>query len=152
MTTAESSNESGRSQDFELNLAPIVDCFTVLITFMLISASFLSIGVLDSYPNTASAPTTNDNAPKETFQMELKSQGIAEIQVGGRTKQTILIPAKNGKWDQEGVLQALNGLKAKFKDVRTLTLLAQNEVQYIHLIHWMETLHPLFQPINLGVF
>jgi biopolymer transport protein ExbD len=38
----------GNSQDADINLAPIIDCFTVLIAFMLVSASFLSIGVLDA--------------------------------------------------------------------------------------------------------
>ena len=32
-----SGSESG-GQDFDLNLAPIIDCFTVLITFMLVHA------------------------------------------------------------------------------------------------------------------
>ena len=33
--------------DFELNLASIIDCFTVLITYLLVSASFISLGILD---------------------------------------------------------------------------------------------------------
>jgi biopolymer transport protein ExbD len=38
----------GASQDFDLNLAPIIDCITVLIAFILISTSFISIGLLDA--------------------------------------------------------------------------------------------------------
>ena len=41
-------SDSKNSLDFELNLAPIIDCFTVLIAFILISASFASINILDA--------------------------------------------------------------------------------------------------------
>jgi biopolymer transport protein ExbD len=33
----------GNGQEVELNITPIIDCFTVLITFLLASASFLSL-------------------------------------------------------------------------------------------------------------
>ncbi|RYZ61531.1 MAG: hypothetical protein EOP09_19835, partial [Proteobacteria bacterium] len=36
------------SLEFDLNLAPIIDCFTVLITFLLVSASFLSVSIFDA--------------------------------------------------------------------------------------------------------
>ena len=36
------------SQDFDVNITPIIDSFTVLITFMLASASFLSVGIFDA--------------------------------------------------------------------------------------------------------
>ena len=35
-------------QDFELNITSIIDCFTVLIAFILTSASFISIGIIDA--------------------------------------------------------------------------------------------------------
>ena len=36
------------SPDAELNLAPIIDCFTVLIIYLLVSASFLTVVSLDT--------------------------------------------------------------------------------------------------------
>ncbi len=141
-----------RSQDFELNLAPIVDCFTVLITFMLISASFLSIGILEALPNSATASPSSLPMPSENLEITLKQGGITEILLGGRTKRTILIPSQNGKWDQQTALQDLNRIKLEFQEIRMITLSAQNEVEYIHLIRWMDILHPLFQNIYLGGF
>ncbi len=148
----ENTGSASRSQDFDLNLAPIVDCFTVLITFMLVSASFLSIGILEASPNTLGQATTSPSAPTETLRMELKIEGVAEIQVSGHSKQLIPIPAKAGTWDQALILQTLQGLKIKYPKIDVLTLSAQNEVEYLHLVHWMENLHPLFQQINLGGF
>ena len=49
-------------KDFDLNLAPIIDCMTVLITFMLASASFLSIGILDAGVAAAGATAVTDQA------------------------------------------------------------------------------------------
>ena len=34
--------------EVELNLTPVLDCFTVLITFLLASAGFLSIGFFEA--------------------------------------------------------------------------------------------------------
>ena len=58
------SGDDGVELDFDLNLAPIIDCFTVLITFLLISASYISINIIEasvasvevsSEPSTAAA-------------------------------------------------------------------------------------------------
>ena len=40
---------SSSDGEVELNITPIIDCFTVLITFLLASASFISIGFFDAY-------------------------------------------------------------------------------------------------------
>ena len=38
----------GLPQDAQVNIASIIDCFTVLITYILAAASFLSLGALDA--------------------------------------------------------------------------------------------------------
>jgi hypothetical protein len=148
----ESNPNAGRSQEFELNLAPIVDCFTVLITFMLVSASFISIGILEAFPNAAAQASTDSTAPRESLQLELRLGGSAEIQISGPQKINYPIAAKEGMWNQEVILQTLQGLKTKFPQIQSLTLSAQNEVEYVHVIRWMETLHPFFGQIRLGGF
>ena len=46
---------SSSGQEVDLNITPIIDCFTVLITFLLASASFLSIGFFEAYTPGSSA-------------------------------------------------------------------------------------------------
>ncbi len=40
------SSRKEMDHDFELNIASIVDCFTVLITYLLAAASFISLGMI----------------------------------------------------------------------------------------------------------
>ncbi len=51
-------------QDFELNLASIIDCFVVLIAFILVSTSFFSIGIIDA--EVAGASTTSESTSEIT--------------------------------------------------------------------------------------
>jgi len=77
-------NENGsHSGDVELNITPIIDCFTVLITFLLASASFISIGFFEA---STPGPGTDAQAKKpdldasiriaKNHRIELKWNGI----------------------------------------------------------------------------
>src|SRR3954462_13573955 len=92
--------QGGQSQDFDLNLAPIIDCFTVLITFMLASASFLAIGILDAQialPGTSSTP--NQKPPSINLDVELGANHEIKIKVTAKTKLAKKLPAKADDWD-----------------------------------------------------
>src|SRR5450759_4468663 len=74
---------SSSGQEVELNITPIIDCFTVLITFLLASASFLSIGFFEVYTpgTTASAQTLEPDVEvvlkvgaNQTVEMKLKGK------------------------------------------------------------------------------
>ena len=43
-----SAGGGGGEGDVELNLAPIVDCFTVLIAYLLVSMSFISLSIFEA--------------------------------------------------------------------------------------------------------
>ncbi len=73
-------NSNQNSGDFELNLASMIDCFTVLIAFLLASSSFLSIGALDVATLAASQSDPTASVSKEwTPVFEWKSNQLIEI-------------------------------------------------------------------------
>ena len=79
MSTGLGSSDS-QSGDFELNLASMIDCFTVLIAFLLASSSFLSIGALDVSVIGASAPQDNPPNSREWIPVfEVSQNGTLEI-------------------------------------------------------------------------
>src|ERR1700761_7357159 len=92
-------SRGSQSQDFELNLASIIDCFTVLIAFMLASTAFISIGILDAGVAAAGA-TATDNSPPPPINISLelgKDKGVA-LKVTGKTTINETIAAKDGNW------------------------------------------------------
>src|SRR4051812_36631719 len=105
------------SQDFELNLASLIDCFTVLITFMLASASFLSIGLLDAGIAAAGATSAaKSEPPPVNIAIELAKDESFVIKITGKENRTVPISAKGGHWDLEGLALGLTEVKGRWKD------------------------------------
>jgi len=133
-------SEGGKSQDFELNLAPIIDCFTVLITFMLASASFLAIGVFDSSV-AAEGPPTNEKPPAITVDAELAPKKVIVLKVVGKAKITKNLAAKDGDWDFNALIAEVSELRKSWPDTKGMILNADNEVPYGDVVRAMEALN-----------
>jgi biopolymer transport protein ExbD len=136
----------GNSQDADINLAPIIDCFTVLIAFMLVSASFLSIGVLDA--GIAAATPAPQNTPPPPVQIEvlIKANHTFEIRLTGKEKRNISVS------QIDGLPSELNALKSKYSTVSGATLSAENGVEYKEVIQTMDITRKSFAAVALGGF
>src|SRR4051812_8043711 len=82
--------------DFDLNLAPIIDCLTVLITFTLVSASFLSVSIFDAGAGLPDQSQTDQKPPVVSISLVLKQSGALEIQVTGQANKTVNVAALDG--------------------------------------------------------
>jgi biopolymer transport protein ExbD len=111
------------SGEVELNIAPIVDCLTVLIAYMLVSASFIMMAVLDvgvAASGDAIPQLTQPEQPKEP-PLSLTVTVAADKRIGlkltgGRNnvEEEYVITAKaDGNWD--GGL-----IKTKLDEIRQL--------------------------------
>src|SRR4051794_13282188 len=146
-------NERGsESQDFELNLASIIDCFTVLIAFMLASASFLSIGILDAGVAAAGAQAAPGTPPPINISVELGTGQKLTVKVTGKmTSNEVILPV-SGKLDFAGLTRSLASTHAKYTDVNALTLTADNAVEYREVIKTMEEIRKTVPVVLLGGF
>lgn len=137
--------------DFELNLASIIDCFTVLITFMLASASFISIGILDAgVAASASATAEKSTPPPVNYTLELYKDFKYVLKVKGKSNSTETIHGKDGAWDYASLEKQLVGLKAKWPEVGAITLEAQNDVQYKEVVLTMDRVRKTLPAVLLG--
>src|SRR6187551_2381865 len=85
-------------QDFELNIASVIDCFTVLITYLLVSASFISISALDiDLTGVGDAPRSEP--PPVSIAVELDSKHSLHVKITGKEKDEWIVEAKDGTWD-----------------------------------------------------
>lgn len=157
MNISSGDKKGGMSQDVELNLAPIIDCFTVLITFMLVSASFLSIGIFDAGIN-AGASTTTTTPPPISVQVDLKTNFLIEIKVSGKVNKTIPIPT-SGKgttpetqWNFANLNSELAQLKQSWPQTDSIVLNASDEIEYKSLVLAMEQITKVIPGIVLGGF
>lgn len=141
-----------QSQDFELNLASIIDCFTVLIAFMLASASFISIGILDAGVAAAGAQANPSAPPPVNLTVELKEQHQIQIKVTGKETKTITVLAKEGTWNFDEMSGHLKAFKEKWPAVSAATLAAENQIEYNDVIKSMELVRKNLPNVLLGGF
>src|ERR1700735_826469 len=101
-------------QDFELNIASIIDCFTVLITYMLISASFISLGVLDVTDLTPRASGDITPDPQVSLVLEVMKDHDVLLKLNGGQSASVTVPAKDGEVDRDAMSVQLDQIKQKY--------------------------------------
>lgn len=123
--------------DVELNLAPIIDCFTVLITYLLVTASFLSLAALDvgvSATGTAAPPATPDNTPPPmVMSLQAMANGDVKINVRGGVsgrEYPYVIAAVSGQRDEGQLLAKLEEIKKKWPEIKEASVSAEPTVIY----------------------
>lgn len=150
------SDGGANSQDFELNLAPIIDCFTVLITYLLVSASFLSLSILD-----VGVSANGEATPQEQQQAEIPismeiSIGLNKsvtIKIsGGPTNMDMAIPveAAGGLMDVPGLIAKVNDSIVKFPVIQEVSVTAEPGVRYKELIKLIDNLKKAIPKIYIA--
>jgi biopolymer transport protein ExbD len=152
MSAGISGGGQDNSQDFELNLASIIDCFTVLIAFMLASAAYLSIGILDAGVAAAGATASSEKPPAVNVTVELDQDQKMVVKLSGKVTNTIPIEAQGGKWNYEALTQNLTSTHSRFNDVNAVTLTANNAIAYKDVVKTMEVIRKTMPVVLLGGF
>lgn len=141
MAHIESGGRGGRNPNVELNLVPVIDLMSVLITFLLISAVWTQVSMIQLGASFAS--------PRDPEQVEVKPPPIEDLvlklditkngyilYVGKDTKS---LPMQNGTYDNEGLLAELMGVKKVYPDKGGVKMAISDEIQYEHVVAAMDT-------------
>ena len=133
-----------------LNLTPMMDVFTVLVVFLLITAVFTSITITE-----LSVPTSAGGAAsiKPNFAIEVIVRKAGLEIANGRAVEAA-IPKKDGKYDLQLLSEMLDRLKAKYPEKEDATVLMEPKIEYDYLVQVMDTVRgaktPLFPKISIG--
>lgn len=118
----------------ELMLVPMIDIFTVLVTFLLMTAVFSRIAVVElNLPSTAGGPEVTE----PTFRLEVivRKQGL-ELTNG--TSVIAALPKVDGAYDLKGLSQLALSLKQDHPDVDDASVLLESDIPYNDLIQVMD--------------
>jgi biopolymer transport protein ExbD len=125
----------------ELMLVPMIDIFTVLVTFLLMTAVFSRIAIVElDLPSSAGGPVT-----EPTFRLEVivRKQGF-ELTNG---KEVIAaIPKVDGAYDLQGLSAAALALKQEHPDRDDASVLLEPDIPYDDLIQAMDAIRSAEQP------
>ena len=139
--------------DFDLNIAPIIDCFTVLIAYLLLSASFISVGILDVGVVTASEQTVAAAVtdPGLSLVVEVGIAKNLEIKVSGRETASFTIPAAaGGDWDYAKLGVKMLEVKQKWPAITEASINAGAAVEYRDVVRAIEVLRKSLPKVYLG--
>lgn len=132
------------SQDFELNLAPIIDAFTVLIAFVMISTAFASIGILDAGVAAGGDRALTQNPPPVRVAVEVKRDDHFLIQVTGKENRSL------EAGDESSLKQQLDAIKKKWPAVNGIVVSADNAIPYEEVVRTMDLVRGSFPAVMLG--
>jgi len=136
------------SQDFELNLASIIDCLTVIIAFLLLSSSFVSYGALDTAvaaPQGSAASSASDGQPQAlTLPVTLRDAAHVDLEFSGSRSEKRSI-------SRESLKSELEALKQKYPGLNGMVLTAGGRVEYREIIRGMDESRLVFPAVALGL-
>lgn len=137
----------GSSQDFELNLAPIIDCLVVLIAFLMVSLSYLSVQMLDAG---MSSPGGLENTTTKGVSLEISLLSSEKVEVSFKDQGKVV---QKQSFDLLGLDQNLvKFLAALPKQPEMALIQAQNDVTYDVVIRAMDLLRNHVKQVQLSGF
>ena len=141
---AQIDDSSGRSPNTELNLVPFIDLMSVLITFLLITAVWSQVSMIQLgssiYGKKQENQETTPPPPMADLplRLDVKSFGFRLI-VG--TEKTELQKDASGKYDTAALLAKLQQVKKTYPDKSDAVITVDDELPYENLILGMDTLN-----------
>jgi biopolymer transport protein ExbD len=119
----------------ELMLVPMIDIFTVLVTFLLMTAVFSRLAIVElDLPSAASAEPSE---PMFRLEVIVREQGF-ELTNGSALIATI--PKLQGEYDLNTLSQLALSLKRDHPDAQNASVLLEPEIAYDYLIQTMDAI------------
>jgi biopolymer transport protein ExbD len=130
----------------ELQLVSMIDIFTVLVTFLLMTAVFSRTVILELKLPPANAEFKE---PPPGLQLEVTVRADS-LQVGDRNSGPLAsFPNKGGSYDFDALSQYLQQVKSKFPDKTEATILLEPSTPYDTVVQVMDRIRVL--EVNAGL-
>jgi biopolymer transport protein ExbD len=154
MSAGAPAGDDDSGQDFDLNLAPIIDCFTVLITYMLVSAAFISFHMIE-VTAVATAESSEETPPPTELPMaltvELKPGQVFDIHVSGKETAEYTIRALGElDWDFPKLASQLEQIKTRWPTIKEVSVKADNGTRYKQIVRVVEKLKKSIPKVLVG--
>ena len=129
----------------DLNVMPFIDIFSLLCTFLLFSAVFVSIGVLEvqiPFLTNAAAPTTNEK-PKRSLSIKV-DVGKQTMTVATSWSQAPIDKRRKSFETSDSGIQDMHGylvsLKLEDPDADKVTVFVEDDVKYNFLVRVLDAI------------
>ncbi len=132
----------GRKKTFEPNLVPFIDLMSVLITFLLLTAVWTQVSMVQIGTSIYGKKNENKDQPPPplppqvdiVLKLEIKNSGY-HLVVG---RESINLPKTAGLFDDAGLLAQLERIKQLYPDKQDAALAMEDDLPYEQLIKGMD--------------
>jgi biopolymer transport protein ExbD len=134
-------NSGGRKTNLDLNLTPFIDLMSVCIIFLLLTAVWTQISMIQIGSSIYGKKTEEQEKPpppkdQTAFRVDVRHEGFRIIY--GRT--TIAVPKSGGLYDLPRLVGELKKIKAIVPDRADVVVTVLDELPYESLIFCMDAL------------
>lgn len=142
----------GRRSTLDLNLTPFIDLMSVCIIFLLLTAVWTQISMIQIGSSIYGKKNTNDQTPPPPraeipFRLDVRHEGF-RIQIG---RNSISVPKRGGEYDQPALVVELKKIKELYPDKNDAVVTVLDELPYETLITGMDALlHSGFGEISVA--
>lgn len=124
-----------RNEPAELNITSFMNLMVILVPFLLITAVFSRMAILELNLPTAES-VVKEEEPEFALEVIVRAESI---EVGDRNAGVLsALPMVDGDHDLEGLTRYLKRVKATFPDQLAVTLLLEPDVDYEVLVQVMD--------------
>jgi len=127
-------NKRGRANTPDLDVTSFMNLMVALIPFLLISAVFSRVTILELSVPTGGGGST---LTKPNFAIEVIVRK-AGLEIANGMSVEAAIPKKDGRYDMEMLSKMLTRLKAEYPDKKDATVLMEPQIEYDYLIQIMD--------------
>ncbi len=124
-----------RHEPAELNITTFMNLMVILVPFLLITAVFSRMAILELNLPTADSVVKAEE-PEFSLEVILRAE---HIEIGDRNAGIFsVIPTVDGKHDMNSLNRKLQDVKGTFPDQKTVTLLLESDIAYEVLVQVMD--------------
>lgn len=131
--------KGGKSANVELNIVPVIDLMSVLIVFLLITAVWNQISMIQLGTSVYGKKTNeNEVEPPKSLEIALRLdvQKNGYVVVIGNT--TLPIPMKDSEYDRERLKEELAKIKERYPEKEDIFLTVDDDLEYEAMVLGMD--------------
>lgn len=129
-----------KNLNVELNLIPFIDLMSVNIAFLLITAVWVQVSMIQIGSSLYGKKNDSGQVEQKKDEISLKIDIIRNGYSVNAGKKSLNIPKKDGEYDQLGLLQFLKDFKARNPDKTDGIISLMDDMKYNEMIRAMDAL------------
>jgi biopolymer transport protein TolR len=139
MSHVEEGGKKGRARNVELNLVPVIDLMSVLITFLLITAVWNQVNMMQIGSSLYGKQLDDKKPtppPKSDVVLKIDIKEIGYVLTVG--KQVISLPLQGTEFDDAGLMAQLQRVKQLYPEKTDVVVTMSDDLAYERLIRGMD--------------